>query len=670
MFEERNIEFVHIEDFYKFSENGYDVEKLVLITKQGNTNSYVDIGSLCYAKRSKSCKTNHNAKVIKSTFNEKIASAIKEFLDYKCTKLTVGSARVILGRLKVTLDELYSIGSEQNIEISFDDINQCHIIYDFYTKFLIAKIKNEFKNPNFKSTKNIAARQKICAELISSTCNVDLEDFMGKYINIKGYDSPNKDKEVSETEDYRVYLNNCQKIYKIFSQFSLSNGNFPINFNINGNISEVPSVLYITRTSALVKKYFYNKEGRFLNRIEAVQNVKKIDDVDELKIRYKDKNDELPFDLKKSYNKHLKMLLNANRHNSRERLKVINIAMSSMALWIITDSGCNLSVIYGLQTQDLKNLNPDVPNQKIFYVKERSGGGTVAVGLTNKIVQPLKDFLAFREYVLNLVDKKERKKIGNYVFFTFKLNANKNIKDLIGLYSDKDLNLYKNWYNSIFGKGSYIGPRVGRGSHANIYKNLERVENYNQAIDISAEILGHTSTVDFKHYTDATKEQVRSQFTKFFDNVYDHMIFKNRTTRKTIPVITDIESSPTMAGHCTDTSPIRADGFNENIEQPNCSNPSTCLFCENYVLHTDEIDLRKLLSLRKITEMHSDINEEMLIVKFRIDEILKQIVNKYDHVKSLIHTIKAEVDDGYFDENWQNILELLIDLGVQFYVED
>ena len=44
MFEERNIEFVHIEDFYKFSENGYDVEKLVLITKQGNTNSYVDIG--------------------------------------------------------------------------------------------------------------------------------------------------------------------------------------------------------------------------------------------------------------------------------------------------------------------------------------------------------------------------------------------------------------------------------------------------------------------------------------------------------------------------------------------------------------------------------------------------------------------------------------------------
>ena len=68
--------------------------------------------------------------------------------------------------------------------------------------------------------------------------------------------------------------------------------------------------------------------------------------------------------------------------------------------------------------------------------------------------------------------------------------------------------------------------------------------------------------------------------------------------------------------------------------------------------------------------MHSDLNEEMLIVKFRIDEILKQIVNKYDHVKSLIHTIKAEVDDGYFDENWQNILELLIDLGVQFYVED
>ena len=315
-------------------------------------------------------------------------------------------------------------------------------------------------------------------------------------------------------------------------------------------------------------------------------------------------------------------------------------------------------------------LCPDIPNQKIIHVKERAGGKPIQIKLTNKIVHPLKEFLVFREYALNLIDEKERKKIGNYAFFTFKLNFNEGDNDLIGLYSSKDLVLFKGWYNSIFGKDTYISPRVGRGSNANIYKHLDSLKNHKQAIDISAEVLGHTSEVDFNNYTEATKEQVRSQLTEFFDTVYDQMIYKNRTTKKDIPVVTDIEGSPTIAGHCSNTAPSRAQGFNENIEQPNCSNPSTCLFCENYVLHTDEIDLRKLLSLRKIAEMHSDLNEEMVIVKYRIDEILKQIIESNMHLTSLIHTINDEVNEGYFDENWQNILELLIDLGVQFYAED
>ena len=114
----------------------------------------------------------------------------------------------------------------------------------------------------------------------------------------------------------------------------------------------------MTGAYELVQKYFYNEEGLFLSQIEAVNNVKKIDGVDELNVRYKDKQDDLPFDLKKSYKKHFQMLLNANKHNSRERLRVINLAISSMVHWIITDSGCNLSAIYSLQIQDLKNLKP------------------------------------------------------------------------------------------------------------------------------------------------------------------------------------------------------------------------------------------------------------------------------------------------------------------------
>ena len=91
------------------------------------------------------------------------------------------------------------------------------------------------------------------------------------------------------------------------------------------------------------------------------------------------------------------------------------------------------------------------------------------------------------------------------------------------------------------------------------------------------------------------------------------------------------------------------------------------MFCENYVLHTDDVDIRKLLSLRKITELYSNLSNDLMIVKYRVDEILKYITQDNEDLFKLIIDIKEEVDEGNLDENWENILELLMDLGVQFY---
>ncbi len=155
--------------------------------------------------------------------------------------------------------------------------------------------------------------------------------------------------------------------------------------------------------------------------------------------------------------------------------------------------------------------------------------------------------------------------------------------------------------------------------------------------------------------------------TNFFNEVYSQMIFNNRNTDKLIPVITDLDSKNTIAGHCVNAEPARAEGFNENIEVPNCSNPASCLFCKDYVVLTEETDIRKLLSLRKIAELHPDPNDEMQIVKFRVDEILKYISDKNNHIIPLISFINDEVNQGYLDENWEVIMELFADLGVDFY---
>lgn len=388
-----------------------------------------------------------------------------------------------------------------------------------------------------------------------------------------------------------------------------------------------------------------------------------------MKVRYKKVKGDLLYNIKQSYDAHEARIKISNRRNSDEKIRVINLAISSFAMWLIMDSGCNLSAIYNLKMEDTDSITYDIPNHKLVVSKPRAGFKKIEFPLTNKMVQGLKGFLNFRKYVLNLFNEEVTSKISNNLFFSFTLDKSDTTKPLILPYSAKDLATFRNWYNSIFGKENWINPRAARASNSNLIKNLNDDVSIVDAVQISTERLGHSKKVDIIDYSECTKEQHHTQLTNFFDTVYEKMIFKNRNTEKTIPVVLNADCSPSISGHCINNAPMRASGFNEYIETPSCSNPSTCLFCENYVVHTDEIDLRKLFSLRKITELNSDLKDEIIIIKYRIDEILKFIVNQNELLIPLISKIKKEVDDGYLDEHWENILDLLIDLGVQMYEE-
>ena len=133
-----------------------------------------------------------------------------------------------------------------------------------------------------------------------------------------------------------------------------------------------------------------------------------------------------------------------------------------------------------------------------------------------------------------------------------------------------------------------------------------------------------------------------------------------------IDVKIDEVSEKTAIGGCQEPTPKIHIGFTSELEQPNCSNPSSCLFCENYVVHSDREDLRKLMSLKKILAM-SDKNDEAIILTKRINEILKILYDKYpEKIEDFIFVAKS-VELGEFDEYWQDHLNLLLELGVNFY---
>lgn len=71
-------------------------------------------------------------------------------------------------------------------------------------------------------------------------------------------------------------------------------------------------------------------------------------------------------------------------------------------------------------------------------------------------------------------------------------------------------------------------------------------------------------------------------------------------------------------------------------------------------------------SLKKILAM-SDKNDEAIILTKRINEILKILYDKYpEKIEDFIFVAKS-VELGEFDEYWQDHLNLLLELGVNFY---
>lgn len=139
-----------------------------------------------------------------------------------------------------------------------------------------------------------------------------------------------------------------------------------------------------------------------------------------------------------------------------------------------------------------------------------------------------------------------------------------------------------------------------------------------------------------------------------------------RKNNEILTVLINEDSEETPMGGCKKLVPKLHEGFTDELEKPHCSNPSSCLFCENYVVHSDREDIRKLLSLKKILSI-SDKYEETLVITKRINEILKILYEKYPETRDDFITIAQSVERGEFDEYWQDHLNLLLELGVNFY---
>lgn len=54
--------------------------------------------------------------------------------------------------------------------------------------------------------------------------------------------------------------------------------------------------------------------------------------------------------------------------------------------------------------------------------------------------------------------------------------------------------------------------------------------------------------------------------------------------------------------------------------------------------------------------------DEVLYIRYRIDEILEQTVEKYPKTAEIIKSAQKDIDDGNYAEYWQEQIDLITEL--------
>lgn len=352
-----------------------------------------------------------------------------------------------------------------------------------------------------------------------------------------------------------------------------------------------------------------------------------------------------------------------NKENHRGRIKMINLACSAFVNCFVAVTSINSAQIYNLCINSIRDLKSSTKGMRVITVKPRARYKTVEFNIPLRFKKLINNFLTFREWILkNYNLKNNLHESKDLLFFGLNNSNTLNYDNLIISYSQNQHNIYRQWFINSFPTIEWIPLGRIRATIANIYNN----ESNNSLM--VAKKLSNTPKIVTSSYSEATENQTLSEMTNIFSE-----ISKAAPLISTKIIQTEDEKANNLntdMGHCISQSPNLDSTYHGlDLDPPNCSNAISCLFCENYVVHTDKEDIRKLLSAKKVFEMaNSPLNvESIYLVLQRINEIFSLIKTNYPEKENQIIEISKEINQGKLTDFFETMLNLITDLGVDFY---
>ena len=634
--------FVNITDIHKqITEH----EHLILVLKD-KTASFsfrtLDIGTFFFAKRS--CTSDVSDNEIVASFDEKRRYFLKCFTDYLLqmdgSDLSKG---LFYSIIKIFLDWI-----DQQKKI-FDLSNKDSMIdaYRRYSKYLVDRTLLADTDDDNLAAHTAKQYQRFVAKMIAYVFDCHEIDIASQAMQVQSqrYDVPILPiAQEDHQKTYATLLNVFSEIHRII----VREGNFPAHFQ---SVDQEEFYFYSGFHHQTEKQHIQFDMHSYLSKYSTIPDFSKM-----LVDFGLAEDSEHRKRLRENRNQAIRKLEERNkdqRHMERERLASYGIVIGM--LLFIAKTGANLDIAQQLQF-DTNNILPSTQGRRFSGTKSRAGGKKVRPEFGVTFEPVFRQILELRAWYI-------QDETCDFIF-----PQRNEIQRLVPIGTSK-LQLLRSFLQRIFPQMVWITPQQWRK-----HKSSQTVELSDGDLLLEAEVMGHSLDTARNNYARMSFKDAAQQISQFFNELREVAVAQTRTLERiavqTLDEPVDVQTLPVGACVTVTPQPEKALGFTAQAPTPNCQQFEHCLFCQHYAVHADDMDIRKLLSLKSllgyVKQKATDLikwEQQFGVVLHRIDEVLNDLSNTYENLRDRVFSIQEEVESGDLDAYWLNHFELLLDLG-------
>lgn len=340
---------------------------------------------------------------------------------------------------------------------------------------------------------------------------------------------------------------------------------------------------------------------------------------------------------------------------TQERL--MELACVAFAALVLADSGTNLAVLQSYEeSEDLKEqlMQPEKVNLRGRATKFRAGGKLVPVHLTALTTTRLRAYLRVRQAFVKSLRCDDIRPLfvqGAYWSAWGKTNSPITVKPLD-----------RQFLTNLRKKFSSVGAELPQVTLRQLrsYKQQHLVRH--QPLAVAAAVMGHSVETAVRSYCRAQQGLRAAEMSQFL-----------RSLERTVRSPREVHSRPSSTealpvGACADFGkPMPSEA--KPLVQPDCTKVEGCFFCDNYRLHADAKDLRKLVScrvaLKRVASLQPDsVRAERVYFAIvdRIDALLSEIQRR---IPGVYEDVRQDVEErGNLTPYWATKLQQLHLLGM------